>query len=330
MALTDPIPYKVTGLLLLLYVGWCSIGLSQQNKSPSPTGSPKSGSHQDPITISNCAVFAIETAEIPAKETGVLGDVLVKLNQEVSKEQKLAKLESRTLEIEKSVAALQAQVASSEAADTTEIQVAEAIVEEAKIFLQNYERMKAKGSASETELRQKELSVSQAELKLLNAKQTHEQKKLRAKLAQASLLATDERLLRTNLVAPFEGVIKEVFKGKGEWVQAGQPVVRMSRLNEVRVDCYINIAEQNASEFVDLPVQVESNLATLQSKIFSGKITSIDPDVSSLGTVRMHATIQNQRQNDQWLLRPGMTVNLKMASVPKGNLVREPTKEGVN
>ena len=282
---------------------------------------------RDPHLISGCPVFALESIELPAKDTGLLIEVSCQANDEVSGQTNIARLDDRSLEIERSIALLQSQVAASEANDTSDVRFAESLVEEAKIALESFEQMRSKGSVSETELRQKQLAVAQAELKLLGAKQAFEQRKLRAKISQAAVVVAEEKLKKLKIVAPFDGTVTEVHKKSGEWVQAGQPVCKIVLMDELRVDCHLMIDRVDPAKLVGLPVRVYAKRADIDEMIFSGKISSFDPEVSSLGTIKAHAVVQNKRLGNQWQLLPGMSVSLQIITdIPLGNLVREPAK----
>lgn len=279
------------------------------------------------LVLNGCPVFAIDALDLPAKETGVLLEVHCELNSKVKKGDVLARLDDQAAQLEKAIAGLQAQVAVSEANDTSDVRFSEALVEEARIGLEKYEEMKSRGSASDTELRQKQLGVSQAELKLLNAKQAVEQRKLRAKIAQSSLLVAEDKIGKLRLAAPYDGTITEIYKKAGEWVQAGQPICKVVRLDELRVDCHVKIDQINPEELVGMPVMATASRAGFEPLVFSGVLTSFDPEVSSLGTLKAHATIQNQPSGDHWKLVPGMTVSLQLhPEAPRGSLIREPKR----
>ncbi len=288
--------------------------------------SPRASEAQSPNLIAGCPVFAMESIDIPAKDSGLLIEVLCQANEEVAKQANLARLDDRSAEIDKSIAMLQAQVALSEANDSSDVRFAESLVEEAKIASESFENMRSKGSVSETEIRQKQLALAQAELKLLGAKQGLEQRKLRAKIAQAAVVVSEEKIKKLRIVAPFDGTVTEVHKKSGEWVQAGQPVCKLVRMDELRVDCHLLIDRVDPSKLIGLPVRVFAKRAGVEDMVFAGKISSFDPEVSSLGTIKAHAIIQNQRVDNHWKLLPGMSVSLQiLTDIPLGNLVREPS-----
>ena len=265
-----------------------------------------------PLPFEKCPVFAIDSVEIPAKETGVLAELIIKPNQEVSQDAILAKFDSLQAESERNVAMLQSQIAKNEANDDSDVKFAQALLEESRLSLESYEQIRARGSASDADVRQKQLSVTQAELKLLGAKQQLEQRKLRSKIALATLQSAEERLKRQTLMAPFAGVVTETMRKPGEWVQAGQPVCRVVRLDELRVDFYVSLEEVEPDRLLNATVDVTASRANMKEMRFTGRVTGYDSEVSSRGLVRVHATIQNQKTDGYWKLLPGMTAQLHL------------------
>ena len=264
------------------------------------------------LEFSNCPVFVIDSLDIPAQENGIIAKLDLQVNQEIEANQPLGGLDQSAAVLEESLASKQAQVAIAAAMDDHDLKFAQLLVEEAAIALNSYEQINSRGSATDAEMRSKRLSVAQAELKVQHARQTTDQLKLKARLAQASVVAASERLNRLKFVAPFAGSISEIFHHQGEWVQMGQPIVRLSRLDELRVDVYVPIQSVDVASLVNAPVVISARRAGMDTAQFSGRVTHYDPSVSSTGDVRIHATIQNQRVNGHWLLLPGMTASMKI------------------
>jgi multidrug resistance efflux pump len=264
------------------------------------------------LQFEKCPVFAIESIELPAQDSGVISSLAIQVNDAVQSNQVLGKLDNRTAEIEKNAASLQAQSAATEASEDIEVRVTQAQVEEAKLQFEQCDEMNRRGTLGDNELRQKQLVVFQAECRLEQSKATKLQKEQKAKLAQMALLASQLKLERCTLRSPVNGTVTRIDHRPGEFVQAGATILSMVRLNELRVDCFVNIDQVTPSKLVHLPVKVTMKRAG-EELVLAGRITSYDPDVSSGGMVRVHATIQNQRDGDHWQVLPGMSVTMQVA-----------------
>lgn len=273
-----------------------------------------SASSQAPVgwmVFEKCPVFALESVEIASQEPGVIASIDVKENESVEPNQVLGKLDGKVAELEKSISALQAQVASAEAADESEIRLAEAIVEESQLQLDIVEETTARGSTGASELRQKQLALTQAKVRWTQAKTAKQQRELKSKLAQASLFLNQQKLDRLTFRSPIPGTIAQIHHQASEWVQAGAPIFQVLRLDQLRVDCLCDLEIVNPASLVDQSVKVIYHKGA-NEKIFAGKLVSYDPDVSVSGKIRFRAIVQNLKQGSHWILLPGMSVTMQV------------------
>lgn len=266
------------------------------------------------LVFERCPVFALESIELPSQETGIIASLDVSENDSVVANQIVAKLDAKVAELERNVAGLQSQVATAEANDESEIRLAEAFSEEAQLQVDIYEEMTSKGNAGDFDLRQKQLALAQTKVRITQAKASKQQKDLRAKLAQSNVFLGQQKTDRLTLRSPIAGTVVKIDHRPGEWVQAGTTIVKIIRMDELRVDFFVDINQLDPANLVHQPVWVVANRGQTETR-FVGKITSFGSDVSSTGSVRVHAVIQNQKSGDHWLLLPGMTVRMQLAQI---------------
>lgn len=292
-----------------------------------PSGSPSIQSRNTVLEFDECVVMVIDTVDIPAKESGLISTLTARVNQEFEADALIGSLDNTTALLEDSLATVQAQVAIALSRDQSDLKFAELVLEEAKIGLDSYEQINLRGSATDAEMRSKRLAVTQAELKVQHAQQSLEQLKLKARLAQASAVASRQRLERLKITAPFGGSVLEVQKHRGEWVQAGQSILKLIRLDEIQVDTYVHSQKVELNKLVGAQVTVVYRRPNHEPLRFAGMISHYDPVVSSTGEIRIHATIQNQRQDNHWVLLPGMNVSMSVdlySNSASTSLIRQP------
>lgn len=263
------------------------------------------------ISFDKCMVFAAESMELPTQETGTVASLSVRENDFVAANQVIAKLDGKIAELEEHAAGLQKQVAASEASDESEIRLAEAFVEETKLQADQYEEMAAKGNAGRGELKQRQLAAEQAKVRLGQSKTAKQQRELKSKLAQSAFVLSQQKVERLTLRSPIAGTVTRIDHRPGEWVQSGTTMVKIIRLDEVRIDCFVNIDQIDPSSLVGKSIQVVSK-RNASDLLFTGRITSYDPDVTGAGQVRVHAIVQNQKQGEHWMLLPGMSVSMQL------------------
>ena len=129
------------------------------------------------------------------------------------------------------------------------------------------------------------------------------------KLSDTQINAIEESgTVRENfpIYATVSGTVSEVMAAQGDYVNQGQPIVKLSNLNSVwaEFDAYENqIAQFNIGQKINITTNAYPN------KEFEGTISFIDPILNNATrTVTVRATLQNK--ND--LFKPGMFVTGKV------------------
>jgi len=261
------------------------------------------------IRFDKCLVFAPDAVEISAQDTGVLASLTLREGMVVEAGDVIGKMDTDSAELEKQLAGLQLQVANSEATDQSEVRLAEMLVEETQLQLENTIELNNKSGASDVEVRQKRISLEQAKARVIQAKTLKAQKEVKAKIAQASYLVSEKRLNKLSLTAPVSGMVSRVDHFPGEWVTAGTPLLKIIRMDEMQVDFFVDTAAFDPKSLVNRRALVRWQ-GKDKTTDFVGRISGFAPDISQSGMIRMHATVQNQKSGDFWTLIPGMTVEV--------------------
>lgn len=139
--------------------------------------------------------------------------------------------------------------------------------------------------------------------------------------ARARLAQIEERITRSNLRAPFAGVVSERFAQAGEWTQNGNPLVRLIDIDnpevQVRVPQHIypliqigsNIKVLSNDRVIDATVETIVPVGTTASRLFELRLTpakSIPPGTLvrlSIPTAQAQQVISIHR--DALVLRKG-------------------------
>jgi hypothetical protein len=130
--------------------------------------------------------------------------------------------------------------------------------------------------------------------------------------------------------APFPGEVVEIFRKRGEWVQAGEPVMHIARLDKCRVKGFVLATASTPHELEGKPVEIEFQAANgkpLHVKGTVGYASEIIEGVGSSRQFRIWADIDNQKltdpvtKKDYWAIQPGsmakMTIDLTPPPAPK-------------
>jgi multidrug efflux pump subunit AcrA (membrane-fusion protein) len=269
------------------------------------------------VPIHNCLLALDAEAQVPAQEAGVLLKLPIHEGMQVSAGDQLAQIDDTIPQMQRAVAEFKLRVAEREAKDDVNIRYATAAAQVAKA---DYDQAieannKVPGTVPQAEVRQRLLKWREMVLSIEKAEKDQAVAKLQAQVADAELKAAAANLERRRIIAPLDAVIVELTKHEGEWVQAGDPVLRLVRIDRLRVEGFLNAKDYRLSEIQGCPVTVAVKLARGETQTVSGKIVYVKPLVEAGGEFLVRAEVQNVKQNGVWLLSPGlnaeMTIQLK-------------------
>ena len=106
-----------------------------------------------------------------------------------------------------------------------------------------------------------------------------------------------------------DALVAQLTQHVGQWVQAGEPVLRLVRMDRLRVIGSLDAKKYRPSEIQDCDVKVVAELPRLGRQTFDGKVVYVRPVIVG-GTLQVRAEVQNRKENGIWILNPGMTVEM--------------------
>ena len=288
-------------LLLLTSV---AIGGPVNRTSSAPSG--------DRAVIGLCIVSPIYDIDVSANVAGPLVSVAVKEGAMVSSGMQLAQIDDRQAQLDKLQAELRRDAALGRASDDASVKIAEATNSVARVELAQRIKIKARSrdAVSDSEVRQLELARDRTKFEIERAKLNLQIEKLVADKEEAAVKAAEHEIAQRRISSPVNGEVVTVIRQKGEWVAAGDPVFRVVRMDQLRVEGIVSAHDYNPAELMNRPVTVEVELARGRKVRLAGRVVHISPLVKAGSKYRVRAEVTNQREQDQWLLRPGSTVSM--------------------
>jgi multidrug efflux pump subunit AcrA (membrane-fusion protein) len=276
-----------------------------QRESAAPTSSSRA-------IIEHCQVFLIQDVEVPAEQSGRLVRIDVRENDIVEPGDLLAQIDDRQAQLQKMAAELERDAAQTRADDDIEVRYSIKSLELADAELNQDLAINhtSPGVIPMTEIRRKQLARHRAALQIDRSKLDLKVAQMTADVQQAAVLAAENDILRLQINAPFKGVVIDVRKQEGEWVDIGEPVVRIVRMDHLRVDGFLDGNEYNPSDLSDRQVVVTVRLAHGRVEHFKGRVTFISPLVQAGNHYRIRAEVENRQDKGHWLLRPGMNATM--------------------
>lgn len=264
------------------------------------------------ITLPNCLLSLDDEALVPAQEAGVLLKIPAKEGQQVAKGDLLAQIDDVLAQREYEVARYKLNVAEKQATDDIDVRYARAAYDVAEKKLIKYleANRKTPGTVPETEVDVQKLERDKFRLSIEKAQKDLVIADLQRQVSEAEMKAAEAKVERRRIVAPLDAVVVELTHHEGEWVQPGDPVMRLVRVDRLRVEGFLNARDFRASEIKGRPVSVEVELARGQKEVFPGRIVYVKPLVEAGGEFLVRAEVENRRENGVWVLCPGL--NAKM------------------
>ena len=269
-----------------------------------------------PAVLPKCRVDLIDEAEVPAQEAGRLTAVEAKEGLYVEKDALVAQIDDEQAKSEKLVAEKEEEVARVQADSDVEVRIG---IKAALLAKAEYDQLieaitKAPGAKTEAEKRIKIFNYDKAVLQTEKARQDRSVAKTTVEARQAQVVAAQANVDRRKILAPLSGEIAKVYLHLGEWAAPGTPVLRIVRLDRLKVEGFLDPKQFAPSEIANRPVSFETELTRGRKEKFTGKVTYVNFQIEPTGYVRVMAEVVNRKEDGQWLLRPGATGEMTIES----------------
>lgn len=261
----------------------------------------------------SAVVIAIDDVPVPAQESGPVAKVLVKEGDEVKENQILVEMDSAAAQLEVEAANAGRDAAIAKAEDPSEIEYAQASLDLAISELDatlGIRQAKA-GAVKESEVRKLKFAQTKAEKGVQAAVTARDIARKSALVEKAKVSLAEQKLKQLQIPSPLNGVVSDLIAQKGAWVNAGDPVAQVTRMDLLRVEFRLDAKKHNPSDLIGRKMVVTLELAEGEKEEFLGKIAVVSPIVQRSFYIAK-CEIENRQEKGQWLLRPGLSVDAQM------------------
>lgn len=286
---------------------------------------PGSAARSNKVVLENCLISAHEQVQLPGSDAGVLASFDPKTSREGTEVEEgtvLGHLDFKDLTAKKESAEAEIKVAKAKAESDAELQVAIKTKEVAEAEVKSAEdaNKKQRGTVPENELRRLKLTVERAfhEGELRKMERSIHEMEVDVKKAQLDMV--DVELDRRQIKAPINGVVVERLKNRGEWVQPGETIFKLVRLDRLRVEGFVPADKYSPREIDGANVVVSVETPGGQIETATGTIEFVSPVVEASGEYRVWTEIENRKIDKHWVFSPGtvakMEVSLRGGKMP--------------
>lgn len=292
--------------------------------------------------VTNGKAEPVEYRDVRAEMEGQVSQVLVNEGGEVRPGQKLIETTQKqvTSDIEHARAELleaeeQLRVLKQGGTDLdvrqlqTQIDLARRERDQAAKAVGENERLVQRGAVSGMELQQSRdrLAKAEADLALLQQKQSHrhepeELRKAEAAIAahRAALNLAEARQRSLSVVSPLRGTAYSLAVRPGDFVRTGDLLVRVGDFRKIRVRVYVDEPELGRVS-KGLPVTVTWD--GLPGRQWKGEVDRLPSEIKDLGT-RKVGEVSCLLDNPELELLPNMNLNVEIITAAKPNVLTVP------
>jgi multidrug resistance efflux pump len=248
------------------------------------------------VEVESVVVNLIAEVEVAAEEAGPLAELAVTEGSRVKKGDLLGRLDDRDAALQVAAADIALRHATEQAKNKVKLLQAEESLKLANLELDrattaNQELARV---VSESQLSKLQLEVRRAEL---NVEQAREDLAAagRAVEAAANELAVAQRAReRRQILAPIDGMVVDVRRRVGEWLEPGKFVVRLVRDDRLRATGFVKL-EQLTAPLEGQPATLLVELSGAKATPFTGRVTFVSPEANPINRqVKLIAEFDNR------------------------------------
>ena len=141
--------------------------------------------------------------------------------------------------------------------------------------------------------------------------QARDESKSAYELAQASLSLVEARFAKTEIKAPFSGIIGLRVVSVGDYVREGAELVNLEAIDPMKIDFRV---PENFLRDVKVGLSMQVNLDALPGKTYEGRVIALNPLLDASGR---SIVVRAQIRNSDSLLRPGMFARISLVTQTK-------------
>jgi multidrug efflux pump subunit AcrA (membrane-fusion protein) len=269
------------------------------------------------VIVKDCLVSLITNGEalVPAREAGFLAELGAVEGQAVANGDLLGRIDDTQAKSDHKIAGFEFEAAKAEAESKVNVDYAVAtnLVSRADYKRAVDANLQVRNSVPAAEVDKLQLTIRQTDLAIDKARNDLKIAGYKAQVSEGKRDAAAEAIIRRRICSPLDGMVVELKKNRGEWVQAGETVAHVERLDRLRIEGFLNASEVEHGEISGRPVTVTVQLARGHQETFTGKVVFVNPNIEARGHVlvfRVRAEVDNRQANGQWLLLPGLNAEM--------------------
>lgn len=266
------------------------------------------------VVAENSVLKIVEIRNIAAETSGIINQTLIQEGSRVTADQMIMEIDSAQAMIENKKAEKELEIAKVEADSRVDLKFIQRSIDvhQSEFSRAVRSNQRRPGVVAQSELDQLALVVNRAQAEKEQAEFNIRLRGLTRDVKQVQLELSALKQAQCQIKSPMAGMIVEVLKRKGEWVAASEAVAKVIRLDVLRTEIKVPVADA----LQDLMGASAKFYPKLKSggvqDFYTGKVVFIYPEANPIsGEVRVWVEIQNP----EFKLIPGLTGRVEIKRV---------------
>jgi macrolide-specific efflux system membrane fusion protein len=269
---------------------------------------------QEVIQVPAALLTVVERIDVPAGDEGILTSLTVREGDLVEPGQLLGVTDPRAVVLQMDQVKQDLQLARELAKNDTRVRLARKEHELARVELERAQKVNEgfANSVSAKEIDRLKLNVERTRLEIEFSQFEQSQNGQKVKRIEADLRLAQHQIDLRRILAPIAGMIVHLEKRQGEWVNRGELVARIVRVNRLRAEGFVDV-QHAILGLVGRPARIEVSLAGQEAISVRGQVVFVSPEVQPVNSqVRFWAEFENEDLK----LRPGLTASVSIEAAP--------------
>lgn len=258
-------------------------------------------------------IFPIDAIDVPATDPGKLTSIAVEEGDEVEMGQELAQIDDRTAIMAVNVAEAKWKSANKQAENDVNLRAATAqkLVYQAELEQALEANRRIRKTISATEVRRLKYQVERGQLGEKQAVFDQEVAVLEASAAASELQQAETALSMRQIKSPVKGVVTKVYLRKGNWAGPGDPVIRVVRMDTLRVKGSLSALHYSQANVRGKTIKIVAHLPGGATENLTATIGFASEEINESARFEVWADVENRQLNDRsWLLSPGLPADV--------------------
>lgn len=262
-------------------------------------------------------VKLVEEVEIPAREAGPLTALDLQEGQLIRSGQVIGQVDDTEVKLTMQQLTAELELADQRAQSDVQVRLARRAHRHAVAEFERVDQIRqtAPRVVSEAELEKYRWEMDKAELEIERLIEERRQMELTRAAKAVEYAAAEHAVQRRRLISPLDGVVVQVYRHRGEWVQIGERIARVLRIDRVRAEAFVPL-QADLMQLEGAPAVLEIASPGRAPAQFAGKVVFVNPEIDPVNNqVRVWVELENADRR----LHPGH----------RGRLTIQPASSGV-